>query len=116
MNTYEIWCNLAPDQSEVLFSRSLQAFLHHLWEQGVIAAWRVRRRKFGFGPSELGEFCISLEVVDLSQLEAAFGVVSARAGETERLHAEVFRRVKDFRSALYRDWPDPQDQRFVDRT
>ena len=44
----------------------------------------------------------------LAQLDAAFGHVATRDGEVERLHAPVYAMVTDFKSALYRDFPDPE--------
>ncbi len=45
---------------------------------------------------------------DLVQLEQAFGAVAERSGKREELHRTVYSRVRNFRSALYRDFPDPQ--------
>ena len=45
-------------------------------------------------------------VFDLAQLDAAFSHVTPRAGEMEKLHAAVWSKVDNFKSALYRDFPD----------
>ena len=86
----------------------MRAYLGHLQSQDLIEGWSLTRRKFGFGPGGLGEFCIVVMVRDLAQFDRAFGHVATRTGEVERLHAPVYSMVTDFTSALYRDFPDPQ--------
>jgi len=108
MNHYVIWCNLRNSHKDLEFAEALRAYLEPLREAGRIECYSLTRRKLGFGPAELGEFCITISTRDLAQLDGAFDVVAARSGETERLHAAVYSQVTDFRSALYRDFPDPQ--------
>lgn len=108
MNYYEIWCNLKDSHKDIEFARAVRAYLGLLKRDGRIADFKLSRRKLGFGPSELGEFNITINVESLVQLESAFEVVAARTGDVEGLHAAVYSMVTDFRSALYRDFPDPQ--------
>lgn len=108
MNYYEIWFNLKDTHKDLEFAASLGAYLGHLQKLGTIASYTLTRRKLGFGPPELGEFHVSIRAESLDQLDEAFGTVAARSGETESLHARVYSAVTDFRSALYRDFPDPQ--------
>ncbi len=106
MNTYEIWCNLAPGAKDMELVAALRGYLGHFRQQGLVQSYRIRRRKFGFGPATLGEFCISIEFRNLADMDLVFGQAAQRAGEVEKLHMEVYSRVKDFQSALYRDFPD----------
>ncbi len=108
MDSYEIWVNLKDSHKDLEFAANVRAYMEHLQSQGRIEGWTLRRRKLGFGPSELGEFNITVRCRDMAQLEQAFAVVATRAGEVESLHRPVYAAVKDFRSALYRDFPDPQ--------
>ncbi len=87
---------------------AIHAWLEHLQGAGLIADWTLTRRKLGFGPPELGEFCVEIRVRDLAQLDAAFQMVAARSGPREELHRAVYSRIRNFRAALYRDFPDPQ--------
>lgn len=107
MNIYQIWVDLAPGVSDLDFVDSLRAYLGYLAERGKLSGFRVLRRKLGFGPEGLGEFAISLEFNDLAQIDDAFSTAAARTGEAEKLHFDVFFKVRNFRSALYRDFPDP---------
>jgi hypothetical protein len=108
VNYYHMWFNLKDSRQDLAFSSSVDAYLGHLRGQGLIEGWSLSRRKFGFGPDGLGEFHCVVRVTDLTQLERAFGLVATRAGEVERLHHPVYSMVTDFRSALYRDFPDPE--------
>jgi hypothetical protein len=106
MNYYDIWVNLKDSRQDLAFARALDAYMGHLKEQGKLESWRLSRRKFGFGPPELGEFHIRISFKDLAQLDAAFSVVATREGDVERLHHPVYSMVTGFKSALYRDFPD----------
>ncbi|HVZ95156.1 MAG TPA: DUF6614 family protein [Phycisphaerales bacterium] len=111
MNLYEIWFNLVDSRKDLEFCGHLDSYMGHLKSQGLIEGWRLTRRKFGFGPDGMGEFHVTIECRDLTQLDRAFGVVATRTGDVERLHIPVFSMVKDFKSALYRDFPDPERAR-----
>ncbi|GIK18713.1 MAG: hypothetical protein DYG93_09830 [Leptolyngbya sp. PLA2] len=108
MQHYHMWFNLKDSHKDAEFARHAAAYLDHLKSRGLVESWSLTRRKLGFGPSDLGEFCITVATRDLAQLDAAFSLVATRAGEIESLHRPVYSMVTDFRSALYRDFPDPQ--------
>jgi hypothetical protein len=108
LNHYHIWANLRDSSRDLEFCNSVKANLGHLKQLDLINGFSIARRKFGFGPSELGEFHIVIEVRDLSQMDNAFRVVAARSGEIEKLHHAVYSAVSEFKSALYRDFPDPE--------
>ncbi len=111
MNYYEIWVNLKDSRRDLEFCKAVDAYMGHLKAQGRLESWRLTRRKFGFGPEGMGEFHISLAFTDLAQMDAAFSEVATRAGDVERLHHPVYSMVTDFKSALYRDFPDPERAR-----
>jgi hypothetical protein len=106
VNHYEIWVNLAPGANDLDLVRAVHNYLDHIKSQGKLESYTIRRRKFGFGIPELGEFHISIAFKDLAQLDQAFFVAATRDDVVEPLHHEVYSRVKDFKSALYRDFPD----------
>ena len=80
--------------------------MDRLREKGVIANYRLTRRKLGLGTPELGEFHIIIMVRDMAQLEEAFQMVGKHGKETEGFHKEVQKNVKDMKFAIYRDFPD----------
>lgn len=107
MDYYDIWVNLAPGTNDLEFVKSVRAYMDHIVQGGHMSGYRIRRRKFGFGPESLGEFNISLEFESLAKLDAAFDEIATREGIVEDLHHAVYSKVRDFKSALYRDFPDP---------
>lgn len=110
MNYYEIWFNLRDSHRDLEFAEHLTRYLNALKASGDIAGHRLTRRKLGFGPSELGEFHATIAVENLAQLDRAFLAIAPRSGDIEKLHARVYSAITDFKSALYRDFPDPERQ------
>ena len=107
MDYLQIWCNLKDSSKDIEFCENLNSYLGYLKSEGLIADFQLTRRKFGFGPPEIGEFNISIAVNDLAQLDKAFNLVATRTGKVEEVHRPVFSMVRDLKSALYRDFPDP---------
>lgn len=98
--------NLKDSHRDIEFAPNVAAYLGWLKDHGNIAAWTLTRRKFGFGPEQLGEYHIVVSCDTLAQLDEAFMTVAPREGEIQKLHAAVYSMVTDFKSALYRDFPD----------
>jgi hypothetical protein len=115
MDLYHIWCDLAEGVSDTAFVAGAERYLGHLRDQGLIAAWRLTRRKLGLGAPGLGEFHLMIEVRDLAQLDAAFGHVASRAEPVEGLHFGVNALVRNAVFALYRDFPDAVRQHGQER-
>lgn len=111
MNYYDIWCNLKDTGKDLEFCENVNNYLGHLKSEGLIDDFHIARRKFGFGPQDLGEFHIRIESDDLGQLDKAFNLVATRSGKIEELHRPVFSMARDLKTALYRDFPDPQRKR-----
>ena len=106
MNSYEIWVDLAPGVHDLEFVEAVQAWLDMFVAKGQATSYRIRRRKFGFGPSELGEFIITIDFDSLAQMDEAFLTAATRDEPGESLHREVYRRVTNYKSGLFRDFPD----------
>ena len=111
MDIYHVWCNLKPGQSDTAFSDRVGGYLRYLQEQGLIASWRLTRRKLGLAPREFGEFHIMIELDGLAQLDRTFERVGTRQDPVESLHFAVNSMVTDATFALYRDFPDAIRQR-----
>jgi len=106
MDLYHVWCDLKPGRSDTQFAAHVDQYLGELVRGGRIAGFRITRRKLGFGPRELGEFHIVIEVADLAQLEGAFHDVSTRSDPIESFHAAVNQSVTGLTFARDRDFPD----------
>jgi len=106
MNHYIVWCDIVDTRRDLEFARNVSAFLGHLEGAGRIAGWSMTRCKFGFNQPGLGEFMIQIRAESLEQLDSAFGTLAPREGAAQDLHARVYSMVTNFRSALFRDFPD----------
>ena len=115
MDVYHGWCDLKPGVSDTAFAEHVAAYMGHLKEQGLIAGWRLMRRKLGLGPAGLGEFHIMIEVTGLAQLDQAFGRVASRRDPAEAFHHGVNSLASNATFALYRDFPDPARHRGEER-
>jgi hypothetical protein len=107
MDVYHIWCSLKDDVGDLEFALAVRSYLDHLKAEGLVAGYRITRRKLGLGPPQLPQWHITLDFENLSQMDNAFGQVSSRADPVESFHHAVNSKVKDVFFALYRDFPDP---------
>ncbi len=115
MDIYHAWCDLKPGVSDLAFSEQVAGYMGHLKEGGLIADWRLMRRKLGLAPPGFGEFHLMIELTDLAQLEAAFQRVAGRAEPVEGFHFGVNSLVQNAVFALYRDFPDSFRQHGAER-
>jgi hypothetical protein len=106
MNVYAIWVDLVDGREDLEFANAIKRYLDHFKDQGLADSWTLERRKFGFGPDGFGEFHIRILTNDLESLDRMFSQAATRSGEVEELHLNVYKRVKNFKSALYRTFPD----------
>ena len=107
MDVYHVWCDLKPGVGDLAFAEAVARYMGRLTDGGMIAGWRLTRRKLGLAPAELGDFHLMIEVKDLRQLEDAFEHVSTRREPIEGVHFGLNSLVVNARFALYRDFPDP---------
>ena len=106
MDHYIIWFNLKESEKGLSFAKDLKSYLDHLKGKSLISNYRLWRRKLGFSPNEMTDFMIDIEYEDLTQLDKAFQEVIKGDEVIKSLHRNVYSKVKDFKSALYRDYPD----------
>lgn len=110
MDIYHIWCDLKDGVPDTTFTNAAQAYLDSLKLSGVLAEYRITRKKLGLAPAQLGEFHLMLEFDSLAQLDRAFTEVSSRSDPVENFHHAVNSLVRDVTFALYRDFPDTHRQ------
>lgn len=111
MDHYHIWVNLREGVRDLDFADAVGAMLDAMRSDGKIETWTLARRKLGWGPEALGEWHVDIGVKDMAQLEEAFTTLTPRSGAMEKLHAAVWSKVTDFRSGLWRDFPDKNRKR-----
>lgn len=107
MDIYHIWFDLKDSHRDMEFCEALERYMAFLRKRDLIAGHRLSRRKLGFGPRELGDFHLAIEVRDLAQLDAAFQLAATRSAPIEGPHAAVYSQIRSAQFALYRDFPDP---------
>jgi len=107
VDIYHAWFDLKEGVGDAEFAEHLRSYMAHLEGQGLVAGWRLTRRKLGLGPPHLPEFHLMMDTEGLAQLDAAFALVSTRSMPVEGLHHAVNSRVRNVTFALYRDFPDP---------
>ncbi|MBI1260946.1 MAG: hypothetical protein GC184_04410 [Rhizobiales bacterium] len=115
MDIYHGWCDLKPGIRDMEFVEAFTQYMEMLEQEGVIAGWRLMRKKLGLAPKHLGEFHFMIEVTDLTQLDSAFDWVATRADPVEIEHFSVNSLVENITFALYRDFPDPVRERGEER-
>ena len=55
MDHYHIWASLKPGTRDTDFSDAAHTYFEHLKADGLIAGYRITRRKLGLGPPHLPE-------------------------------------------------------------
>ena len=111
MDIYHVWCDLRPGVRDMHFHENVALCMNNLRVGGLIESWRLTRRKPGFGPFELGDWHLMIEVRDLRQLEDTFRRMAARAEPEEGMHHTMNALVTNARFSLTRDFPDPAHER-----
>ena len=106
MDLYHVWCDLKPGVRDLDFGAAVKRCMERLKAEGLIAGWRLTRRKLGLGPPGLGEWHLMLELEGLAQLDAAFARFAARGEPEEGLHFEMNSLVSNATFGLARDFPD----------
>lgn len=115
MDVYHVWCELSEGVCDVAFADAVHDYLGRLASDGVIAGYRLTRRKLGLGHPNLPEWHITVDFADMAQMDAAFARVSSRSAPIEGLHHAVNSRVGQVFFALYRDFPDEHRRRGEER-
>lgn len=108
MNLYHCSIDLRDHTKALAFSAAVEAWMEHLKAQGGILAWRLCRRKLGFGAPRARDFLLEIEVEDMTQLDRAFAHVGCGDEAVERLYTTVHQMIGEVDVALYRPFPDPE--------
>ena len=106
MNVYAIWVDLIDSHDDLEFAKAIERYLNHFKNQGFAESWTLERRKLGFSPDGFGEFHVRILTKDLDTLDKMFYSAASRRGDVQKFHADVYSRVKNFKAALYRSFPD----------
>lgn len=107
MNVYHCMVELKSGAQALAFAAAVQQWMTHLLDQGMIAKWRLMRRKFGLSSSNHCDFIIEIEVGGLTQLDQAFLSLAQSDDAAERLYDKMHQMIHRADIGLYRIFPDP---------
>jgi hypothetical protein len=106
MNLYLCSIDLKNDAKALFFARAVDDWMTHLQNKGVIAGWRLMRRKLNLASAPYRDFLLEVEVEDLAQLDRAFRMLGTHDETVDTLYRAVNAQVGDADFALYRPFPD----------
>ena len=107
MNLYHCMIELRPEARALAFSQACAHWMGHLQAQGLIAGWRLMRRKFGLASGAHTDFLLEIEISDLSTLDAAFSALATADDEATRRYDLMHGMIARAEVGLYRPYPDP---------
>ena len=108
MNLYLCSIDLKNDAKALVFARAVDDWMTHLQSKGVIAGWRLMRRKLNLASAPYRDFLLEVEVEDLAQLDRAFRMLGTHDETVDTLCRAVNAQVGSADFALYRPFPDPE--------
>lgn len=108
MNLYSCQIDLKHDAKALAFAKAVDDWMSFLKGQGVIADWRLMRRKLNLTGGGYRDFLLQIEVEDLSQLDRAFRLSGRKDEHIETLYRAVNALVGQADFGLYRPFPDPE--------
>lgn len=108
MNLYHCFIDLKDGAKALAFAAAVDNWMAFLKEQGGIEGWRLLRRKLNLAATGHRDFLLEIELRDLAQLDEAFGLVSRRSAEGDRLYSLISPMIAQVDYGLYRPYPDPE--------
>jgi len=114
MNLYHCMISLKSDAKALAFASAADHWLSGLVDRGLIADWRLYRRKFGLASSRHSDVLLLIEVKDMAQLENAFRTLSEGAEGTDQKRYDLLHdMISDVDIGLYRPYPDADNRERV---
>ncbi|MDD7972544.1 DUF6614 family protein [Roseinatronobacter alkalisoli] len=106
MNQYICMIDLKPNAHPLAFARAAEQWFNRLIAAGKIAGWSLQRRKLRLAGPGFGDFMLVVQVVDLSQLDLAFGHLAEGHHDVARDYEQMHGMVERVDVGLYRPYPD----------
>jgi hypothetical protein len=110
MNLYHCMIELKSGAKALHFSAAVDQWMGHLADQGMIAGWRLFRRKFGLSSGQHSDFILEIEVDGMSQLEDTFRRLGQGGDMAERRYDQLHQMIGKVEIGLYRPYPDPENR------
>ena len=106
MNLYHCMIELRQDCRALAFAKAAQAWMSHLQDRGLIAGWRLMRRKFGLASGTHPDFLLEIEIAGMAALDEAFSSLAIADEEAGRRYDQMHQMIARVEVGLYRPYPD----------
>lgn len=106
MTVYHCMIDLKSDARALLFAVALDAWMTHLRDQGMIADWRLLRRKLNLVGAGGYDFLLEITLTDMAQLDRAFAYLGTAGDQAVRLYEQMHQHIARSEMGLYRPYPD----------
>ena len=107
MNTYHCMIELRPEARALSFAHAVRLWLDHLAGLGLVADWRLMRRKFGLASARHTDFVLEIEIRGLAALDDAFTALADADAHAVELYEKMHAMIASAEIGLYRPYPDP---------
>ena len=108
MNLYHVMIDLKDDAKSLAFAKALGDWMDYLQGKGMIAEWRLLRRKLNLASDRARDFLLEVEVTRMAQLDEMFRHISAHSDAVDELYYPVHQMIESADYALYRPFPDAE--------
>ncbi len=106
MNLYHCMIELRPEAQALSFAQACAQWLDGLQARGMIAGWRLLRRKLGLAAGAHPDFLLEIEFPDLAALDGAFAALADADDALMRRYDLMHGMIAHVEAGLYRPWPD----------
>ena len=114
MNLYHAMIDLKNDAQALAFAAAAEKWLGSLKNRGLIAEWRLFRRKLGLGSAQHGDLMLEIEVESFAQLDKVFReLAQSPDDDLSKLYERMHDMIGHADIALYRPYPDPEHREHV---
>ena len=107
MTTYHCMIDLKPNANALAFAHAVNHWFTGLKDAGKISGWHLQRRKLHLAGPGFGDFLLSIDVLDLAQLDLAFAHLGGQDDSAARAYDQMHGMIERFEVGLYRSFPDP---------
>ena len=111
MNLYHCMIELKSDAKALAFAAACTAWMEYLQSNGLIAGWRLMRRKFGLSSGAHTDFLLEVEVTGMAMLDDTFRALGRVTDEPAlRRYEQMHAMIDSVQIGLYRPYPDPEQR------
>ena len=106
MNLYHCLIELKSEARALAFAAAVENWMGYLRAQGLVADWRLLRRKFGLASGAHTDFLLEIELPDMAALDLAFSALAQADDQAARRYDQMHQMIAQVSVGLYRPYPD----------